>query len=102
MPISVKSASLLTIGTICPSHRANPCGVNENAKVLNMSFSFAGASPELSNAIRHANRNHVICVASAGNDGRNVAVYPAAYSDRVMGVASTTDSDKLEYILRFP
>jgi subtilisin family serine protease len=32
-------------------------------------------------------------VASAGNDGRNIAVYPAAYTNRVMGVASTTNVD---------
>jgi len=70
-------------------HRA----VNANAKVLNMSFSFESASPELSQALTFANRNNVICVASAGNDGQNVAVYPAAYSNRVMGVASTTNGD---------
>jgi subtilisin family serine protease len=67
--------------------------VNANAKVLNMSFSFANASQELSQALTFANRNNVISVASAGNDGQNVAVYPAAYSTRVMGVASTTNAD---------
>jgi hypothetical protein len=67
--------------------------VNANAKVLNMSFSFSSASHELSQALNFANRNYVICVASAGNDGSNVAVYPAAYSNRVMGVASTTNTD---------
>ena len=67
--------------------------VNANAKVLNMSFSFASASKELSSALSFANRNNVIAVASAGNDGSKVNVYPAAYADRVMGIASTTDSD---------
>ena len=67
--------------------------VNANAKVLNMSFSFSSASQELSQALSFANKNYVISVASAGNDGRNVAVYPAAYSNRVMGVASTTNTD---------
>jgi len=67
--------------------------VNANARVLNMSFSFASSSPELSNAITHANLNNVLCVASAGNDGRNVAVYPASYTNHVMGVASTTNTD---------
>ena len=58
-----------------------------------MSFSFSSASPELSQALSFANKNYVISVASAGNDDRNVALYPAAYSNRVMGVASTTNTD---------
>ena len=67
--------------------------VNANAKVLNMSFSFPTASNELGNAISYANRNNVICVASGGNNGTKTAVYPAGFSDRVMGIASTTNSD---------
>lgn len=73
--------------------RAIHKAVNANARVLNMSFSFESSSKELSNAIAFANRNNVICVAAAGNDGKNIAVYPAAYSKQVMGVASTTNSD---------
>jgi subtilisin family serine protease len=73
--------------------RAIYWAVNHNAQVLNMSFSFANSSREFNNAIRFANRNNVVAVASAGNDGQNLAVYPAAYSGYVMGVASTTDSD---------
>ena len=41
-----------------------------------------------------ASRHRVICVASAGNDGKEVSVYPAAL-DNVMGVASTTNNDTL-------
>ena len=67
--------------------------VNANANVLNMSFSFSSSSQELSQAMTFANKKNLILVASAGNDGKNVAVYPAAYSDRVMGVASTTNTD---------
>jgi subtilisin family serine protease len=67
--------------------------VNSNARVLNMSFSFSNSSPELAMALTYARLNHVICVASAGNDGLKKAVYPAAYSDRVIGVASTTNTD---------
>ena len=67
--------------------------VQQNAKVINMSFSFDGSSPELSRAITHANQSNVIAIASAGNDGRRISQYPASYADRVMGVASTTNSD---------
>jgi len=69
--------------------------VKNNANVLNMSFSFASPSSELQEAIKHANKNGVICVAAAGNDGRQTMVYPAGYSDMVMGVASTSNSDTL-------
>ena len=65
--------------------------VNAGANVINMSFSFATASSELSQSIAFANKNNTICVAAAGNDGRSVAVYPSAYTSRVMGVASTTN-----------
>lgn len=67
--------------------------VNSNARVLNMSFSFASSSRELSNAISYANLRQVILVSAVGNDGRRTTVYPAGYSNRVMGVASTTNSD---------
>lgn len=73
--------------------RAIYFAVRANAQVLNMSFSFATASPEFRNALQDANRNNVIAVAAAGNDGQEVAVYPAAYAADVMGVASTSDAD---------
>jgi subtilisin family serine protease len=68
--------------------------VRERAKVLNMSFSFAEPSPELSRALEYAAARGVIGVASAGNDGQRVTVYPAGL-DNVIGVASTTDYDTL-------
>ena len=73
--------------------RAIYWAVKSNARVLNMSFSFTNSSKEFSNALSFANRNSVISVAAAGNDGMNVAVYPAAYASSVMGVASTSNSD---------
>jgi subtilisin family serine protease len=62
------------------------------ADVVNMSFSFASSSQELSNAVKSVASNGVVLVASAGNDGKAVTVYPAAYPD-VMGVASTDNND---------
>jgi hypothetical protein len=41
----------------------------------------------------YANQNGVICAASAGNHGAQEIVYPAAYQNDVMGVASTSDMD---------
>jgi len=65
------------------------------ANVLNMSFDFTTYSSELEQALDYANSNGVISVASAGNDGQQVVVYPAGLSNVVMGVASTTNDDAL-------
>jgi subtilisin family serine protease len=64
------------------------------ANVINMSFSVATYSQEMARATKFASRHKVICVASAGNDGEDESVYPAAL-DNVMGVASTTNNDTL-------
>jgi subtilisin family serine protease len=66
--------------------------VDHGARVINMSFSFKGTSQELTNAINYANSQRVIMVASAGNDGQSVVVYPAGYN-QVMGIGSTNDQD---------
>jgi subtilisin family serine protease len=54
----------------------------------------------LSNAIDYAISHDVICVASVGNDGQNILVYPAAYG-RVIGVASTSNSDSRSSFTNF-
>jgi thermitase len=46
----------------------------------------------LSHAIDAANAKGVICVASSGNDGKKIKVYPASLPN-VMGIASTSNSD---------
>jgi subtilisin family serine protease len=70
--------------------RATYYAADHNAKVISMSFSFSSASKEMTKAILYANKQGIICVASAGNNGVNQAVYPAAIAG-VMGVASTSD-----------
>jgi subtilisin family serine protease len=75
--------------------RAIYYAVRNGATILNMSFSFASPSSELKAAISNANNNGAICVAAAGNDGKQTSVYPAAYSGMVMGVASTSNNDTL-------
>src|SRR6266481_4848282 len=72
--------------------RAIYYAVKNGAKVINMSFDYPSYSPELANAIKYANKNGVVSVASAGNDGRQVAVYPGALPS-VIDVASTSNSD---------
>jgi subtilisin family serine protease len=64
----------------------------QGAKVINMSFSQGTSSPELQRALGYAFLRGRIPVSSAGNDGRRVLRFPAAY-DTVMGVGSTSDED---------
>jgi subtilisin family serine protease len=68
--------------------------VDHGAKVINMSFSVGAYSPELLRAVNYAARKGVTCVASAGNDGQETIVYPAALGDAI-GVASTNVRDYL-------
>jgi subtilisin family serine protease len=81
-------------GNLSDVLRAMYFAVQNGARVINMSFSFSTYSSEVARATKFAVRRQVICVASAGNDGKEVMVYPAALSD-VMGVASTTNNDTL-------
>ncbi|HVQ14817.1 MAG TPA: S8 family serine peptidase, partial [Vicinamibacterales bacterium] len=74
--------------------RAIYTAVNQNADVLNMSFSFATRSRELENALNYATARGLVPVASTGNNGQRINVYPAALSN-VIGVASSTDWDTL-------
>ncbi len=75
--------------------RAIHYATHNGATVINMSFSIAHDSRELSAAVTNAGRQGVVCVASAGNNGQNTLVYPAAYQSAVMGVASTSNFDQL-------
>jgi subtilisin family serine protease len=65
-----------------------------DAKVLNMSFDFTSYSTELAKAMNYATNRGAVGVASVGNDGQQVVVYPAGLNN-VIGVASTTNNDTL-------
>jgi subtilisin family serine protease len=80
-------------GNLSDILRAIYYAVQNNANVINMSFDQSASSQELTNAINYAAGHNVICVASAGNDGVQEIVYPAALQN-VMGVASTNNSDQ--------
>lgn len=67
--------------------------VQNKANVINMSFDFTAPSSEVAQAIANAQKNNVVCVASAGNDGASMMVYPAGLAG-VIGVASVNDSDQ--------
>jgi subtilisin family serine protease len=69
--------------------RAIYYATDNGANVINMSFNMKVNSPELTRAIDYAFARKVILVASAGNDGNEILVFPAA-SPKVMGIASVT------------
>ncbi len=72
--------------------RAIYFAVDNGANVINMSFSMTSFSPELMRAVNYAARNGVACVASAGNQGEEMLVFPAALGN-TLGVASTGAND---------
>lgn len=74
--------------------RAIYFATQNNANVLNMSFDFSTYSKELDKALAYAGRRGIVSVASVGNDGQQVMVYPAGLSS-VIGVASTSNDDSL-------
>lgn len=80
-------------GNLSDIIRALYYAVQNNARVINMSFDLTTSSTELANAIKYANGQNVICVASSGNDGKEEIVYPASLQG-VMGVASTNNQDQ--------
>jgi subtilisin family serine protease len=90
MPLKAFSAD--GTGYLSNIIRATYYAVANGGKVISMSFSFTSNSKEMANAINYANKKGIICVASAGNNGEDVTVYPAGL-DHVMGVASVSDLD---------
>jgi subtilisin family serine protease len=90
MPLKAFSAN--GTGYLSNIIRATYYAVNNGGNVISMSFSFSSYSAEMARAIRYANKEGVICVASAGNSGEDITVYPAGLN-YVMGVASTSDYD---------
>ncbi len=74
--------------------RAIYYATQNGANVINMSFDLPNYSQALYQALATANNAGIIAVASAGNDGEDILVYPAANTNFVMGVASTDDQDQ--------
>jgi thermitase len=72
--------------------RAIYYAVDHGATVINMSFSAGAPSAELKKALDFATSRNVICIASAGNMGKSVKLYPAGHGS-VIGVGSTNFVD---------
>src|SRR5262249_39091494 len=72
--------------------RAIYYATDHGANVISMSFEITQNSPSLQGAIQYALSKNVVIVASSGNDGEQIMVYPAGYN-LVVGVGSTSNSD---------
>jgi subtilisin family serine protease len=81
-------------GNLSDILRAIYYGVQNGANAFNMSFDILTYSKELDKANQYAATKGVVSVASVGNNGKAVMVYPAGLS-KVMGIASTTNNDTL-------
>ncbi|PYV34050.1 MAG: hypothetical protein DMG22_07680 [Acidobacteria bacterium] len=81
-------------GNLSDILRAIYYAVQNKANVINMSFDLPTYSQAMNQSVTYSNRAGVICVASAGNDGKDELVYPAAFTSIVMGVASTNNQDQ--------
>jgi hypothetical protein len=86
--LPLKAFSSNGTATLSNILRAIYYAAQNNANVINMSFDTTTASTELKDALDYANQLGIICAASAGNDGTQETVYPAALQSDVMGVAS--------------
>jgi subtilisin family serine protease len=73
--------------------RAIYYAVDHQAKVINMSFSSVTRSASVTAAINYAWSHNVICVASGGNNGKHLVVYPAG-DPGAIGVGSTDAQDQ--------
>ncbi len=80
--------------------RAITYAADNGANVISMSFEISQSSPALQSAIQYALSKNVVLVASSGNDGQQILVYPAGYNG-VIGVASTTASDAKSVFTNF-
>jgi hypothetical protein len=67
--------------------------VDAGAGVINMSLGTRGDSRMLAEAVRYAQQNGVLVVASAGNEGVSRVSYPAAY-DGVLSVAAVDAEER--------
>jgi len=80
-------------GNLSDILRAIYFAAQNNANVVNMSFDLKTPSQELATAVTSAEKQGIVFVASAGNDGQMEMVYPAGLTN-VMGVASTNSRDQ--------
>ena len=68
--------------------------IEHDADIINLSIGGTEPSEMLNDAIQSAYKAGILVVAAAGNEGKNIYDYPAAY-DHVLAVSATDSSDKI-------
>ncbi len=68
--------------------------IDHDADIINLSIGGTEPSEILNDAIQRAFKAGILVVAAAGNEGKNIYDYPAAY-DHVLAVSATDSSDKI-------
>jgi subtilisin family serine protease len=67
---------------------------DQGATVINMSFGLGDFSPAVMRAVNYATQKGAICVASAGNQGEDILMYPSALGNVISVASTTTDSTR--------
>ena len=62
---------------------------DNGAQVINLSLGGRSDSQALKDAVAYAYNKGVTIIAAAGNDGKNILLYPAAYDEYVIAVGAT-------------
>ncbi|MGC9000140.1 S8 family peptidase [Caldisericum sp.] len=70
---------------------------DHGARVINMSLGGSQGSTTLYNAIKYAYNKGVVIVCAAGNDGRPLVSYPAAYTECIAVGATRFDGTRARY-----
>jgi serine protease len=91
MPLKVLAES--GDGTVADIAEAIKFAADNGADVINMSLGGSGESQLMKKAIGYAHKKGVVIIASAGNENRNGASYPARYP-HVIGVSATAPNNE--------
>jgi serine protease len=94
MPVKVLDAN--GSGTSADIADAIRFAADEGAKVINMSLGGGGRSEVMEAAVEYARKKGVVVVCAAGNSGRGIVEYPAAYAGAV-AVSAVGPTGELAY-----
>lgn len=92
--LSIKMIGSDGTGTTSGSASAIVNAADQGAKVINMSYGSTGYTSYEQDAVNYAWGKGAVLVGGAGNNGANLAFYPAAY-DNVIDVGGTDLNDNL-------
>jgi thermitase len=100
--LAVKVLDSFGNGTVDQVANGITYAANNGAKVINLSLGGDSPSTTLRNAVVYSWNLGVLNVAAAGNDGSSsIVIYPAGYTDVVLPVGATTQSDTRAWFSNF-